>query len=221
MVSHTKNYDVNFPPLPTPTRRTRCTKDPVVLTSSTTSDAEEAASPPSPESEGKNSEVQKVQVYKGKDIIKAKQLCTKDSKGYQFLFYNSEKDKTTKLKTSFYKCVADECPCEMRMTTTIAPKGSKKGAQADIIVVEKHNGHKRKGEPAEHVPLASKNFRWDPDQKNFMSNFVLTQSNVTPSVLRQELIRVKKDNGAALQQVFLFLFLCFFSHTQSSNYCTT
>jgi hypothetical protein len=82
MVSHTKNYDVNFPPLPTPTRRTRCTKDPVVLTSSTTSDAEEAASPPLPESEGKNSEVQKVQVYKGKDIIKAKQLCTKDSKGY-------------------------------------------------------------------------------------------------------------------------------------------
>jgi hypothetical protein len=82
------------------------------------------------------------------------------------------------------------------MTTTIAPKGSKKGAQANIIVVEEHNDHKRKGEPAEHVPLASKNFRWDPNQKNFTSNFVLAQSNVT-EILQEE---AKHDSIDRAQQ---------------------
>ena len=197
-----KRVDTNSPSLPQ--RRTR---RPVVesVTPPDTSDAEQSAS----ESEEQTSKVQTVQVYKGNDFGKAKKLCTKDPKGYQFLFHKSEEGPSKNMKTTIYKCTAAGCPCEMKMTRPIQSKRSAKAT----VVVTRTKDHKQKGETVEHLPLGSKNFRWDSDQTKFMSNFVRIHKDITPSVLRQELKRKKMDNGAQLNQVY-FLSPYFCSYTR-------
>ena len=157
MFTTTASYEANFPPLPK--RRIRKPNEAEVPV---TSDTEDSASPPTTDNEVQDKpKVPVVSVYKGKDINKAKQLCIKDSNGYEFLFYRSEMNETKTQKTTIYKCVADRCPCEMKMTTSSAKRATE-------IVVEKYGDHKQVGETVEHLPLPSKHFRWGSDQTQFM-----------------------------------------------------
>ena len=203
-------YDQHFPPLPK--RRTRSSR---VQSQSDVETSDIEMSPPTTDNEEEQPEQQPEEVhveekYSGSDITIAKQFCTKDSEGYEYLFYKSKKDKDRKVKITIYRCAAANCPCEMQMETPIIAKRSKRSKKSkksqnqrtQTFVVKMLNEHKQAGEVVEHCPVPSQNFRWGLGPMEFMAEYVRNHSVSSPSVVLQELKHEEIDNGATLKQVF-------------------
>ena len=152
--------------------------------------------PPTTDNEEEQPEQQPEEVnveekYSGSDIAIAKQFCTKDSEGYEYLFYRSEKDKDRKVNITIYQGLDTNCPCEMQMETPIITKKYKRSNKSNTsqnqktqtFFVKKLNEHKQASEVVEHCPVPSHNFRWGLGPMEFMEKYVLNHSVSSPSEL--------------------------------------